>query len=198
MGRNSLIELADALSGEEEVRKREEGDSGPFLGRLAEFLENRVHGIIGGLGVRAYVRERPTMDFDVMIDSKEWASIKQFLVREGAELQGTLEETRMYTFQAFRMELDIRVAKSSLDQESLRHTKIRSYKKWKLRVVEPDYLAAMKVKAYSERKELPQGKQDRSDVRRLIDEKHARDRSIRTILKKHRPDLVPALDEILS
>ena len=198
ISRNPLVELADELSGEADVRKKDEGDAGPFIGHLAEFLQDKEHALIGGLGVRAYVRERPTFDFDVMISPGHWTEMRKFLSRHGAEASGSVEQTYMYSFPDFKMGLDVRLAKSPLDQEAIQNTIARPFKKWKLQVVKADYLAAMKVKAYSERKEQPQGEQDKRDVLRLLAGKHARTSAVQSILKKHRPDLLPELEEILK
>src|SRR5262245_48332870 len=100
----------------------------------------------------------------------------------------------MYAFAGFKMGLDVRLAKSPLDQEALLNYVERPFKRWKLRVVKPDSLVAMKLKAYSERRGSPQGDQDRRDVLHLVSGKHATDKRARSILKKHRPELISVLD----
>ncbi|MBI4566068.1 MAG: hypothetical protein HY716_15385 [Planctomycetes bacterium] len=198
MGRHPLLDLADELSGEAEERMREEGDSGPFIERLAEFLQGKNHALIGGLGVRAYVRQRPTLDFDVMIDPKHWTEMRRFLVREGADSAGSVEDTYLFRFERFKLGLDVRLARSPLDQDALRNTEARPFKRWKLRIVKPNHLAAMKVKAFSERKGSPQGDQDRQDVLRLIETGKASRQGVRAVLKKHRPDLLAEFESFFA
>ena len=72
----------------------------------------------------------------------------------------------------------------------------RRFKKWMLHVVQPDFLAAMKVKAYSERADTQKGEQDRRDVQRLV-AGPTTEATVRSILERHRPDLLEILDEIL-
>lgn len=57
--------------------------------------------------------------------------------------------------------------------------------------------AAMKVKAYSERKGQPEGDQDKKDVQGLVCVGSTSPEAIREILKRHRPDLASNLDKIL-
>lgn len=198
MTRHPLLELADELSGEAELRRKEEGDAGPFIDRLAKFLQGKEHGIIGGLGVRAHIRLRPTDDFDIMIDTKHWNEMKEFVRQEGLEHEFSIESTHKYKVPATRMELDVRLAESPLDKEALQNVFERPYHGMPLRVVKANHLVAMKVKAYSERKEYPGGRQDRTDVLDLLKLGKADEQAVRAILKKHRPDLLPELDEILK
>ncbi|MBI4612698.1 MAG: hypothetical protein HY720_03725 [Planctomycetes bacterium] len=198
MTRHPLLVLADELSGEAQMRREDEGDPGPFIERLVDFLQGRGHAIIGGLAVRAYVRIRPTNDFDVMMSPENWDAIRSFLAAEDAECSSSVEETYLYTFRSFKLDLDVRLARSPLDRAALDHTEARAYRGRTLAVVEANYLAAMKVKAYSERKELPKGEQDSKDVRRLIRANKADEKAVRAILARHRPDLLPELGEILA
>lgn len=197
MSRHPLIELADSLASEGEVRFREEGDAGPFLESLAEFLQGKEAAIIGGVAVRAFVRGRPTMDLDVMIDERHWSEMASFLAKQGARSTGCIEDTLLYDFAEFRLDLEVRVAKSDLDRAALRTLLSRRSKQWMLHIVQPDYLAAMKVKAYGDRKGTAKGDQDRRDVQRLVaGPTHAS--AVRVILQTHRQDLLATLEEILS
>lgn len=56
----------------------------------------------------------------------------------------------------------------------------------------------MKVKAYSERKETPSGRVDRTDVLGMLKVGATAEHEVRRILKKYRPDPLCELDEILS
>lgn len=196
MSRNPLVQLADDLAGDAGARYGEEGDAGPFLDRLAEFLQGKDAAISGGVAVRAFVRERPTLDLDVMIDERHWSDMVRFLADQGAQSTGCIESTFMYAFADFRLDLDVRVAKTGLDREALQATLPRRFKKWKLQVVQPDFLAAMKVKAFAERSETAKGDQDRRDVQRLV-AGPTTEPAVRAILARHRPDLLATLEEIL-
>ena len=124
---------------------------------------------------------------------------RKFLADEGAEVAGSIEETYLYTFPWVKPDLDVRLARSPLHREALASVAEKPAGRGKkLNVVEPDHLVAMKVKAYSERKKLPKGEQDRKDIVQLIRQKLANEGTVRAILAKHRPDLAPELDEILK
>lgn len=97
ISRNPLVELADELSGEAEMRKKEEGDAGPFIERLVQFLQDKDHALIGGLGVRAHVRERPTLDFDAMIQGGHWGEMRA----EQVEYSLPVESAYLCTFRSF-------------------------------------------------------------------------------------------------
>ncbi len=196
MSRNPLIELADNLARDADIRSKEEGDAGPFLEALAEFLQGRQFAIIGGVAVRSYVRDRPTLDFDLMISDAEWPDLVRFLSEHGAESAGSVEDTFLYTFGDFKLDLDIRIARSDLDREALGAVVTRRFKKWILRVVKPDHLAAMKLKAHSERKGTRKGDRDRNDVLDLL-AGHASEAALRELLGRHRPDLIAVLEEVL-
>lgn len=175
----------------------EEGDAGPFIERLVDFLQGKTHALIGGLAVRAYVRVRPTKDFDVMIDARHWTEMRSFLAREGAESVGAVEDTFLYTFPSFRMDVDVRLANTPLDREAVASVVERPYHGKTLRVVDPAHLATMKVKAFEERRGTPKGEQA-ADVRQLIGQKLADELDVRKVLERHRPDLLRVLDEILG
>lgn len=194
---NPLVELADQLSGEAEVRKMEEGDAGPFLGRLIEFLGGVEHAVSGGLAMRTYLRERPTLDFDVLVSGAAWEAVKDFAGRENLDLISTAEDIYSYRIPGTKMEFDVLVARSPLWKDALAATIERTVFKKPVRVLKPDFLAAMKVNAYSERKGLPGGEADKQDIRRLIEKGLADEDALRDILRRHRPDLLPELDEVL-
>ncbi len=197
MSRNPLIELADDLAGDSDVRLREEGDAGPFIERLAEFLQGKDSAILGGVAVRSYVRGRPTLDLDVMIDARHWQDMVRFLAEQGAQSTGCIENTFMYAFADFKLDLDVRIARTDLDREALQAVLTRRFKRWMLRVVQADFLAAMKVKACSERAGTEKGDQDRRDVQRLVAGPTS-EPAVRSILQRHRPDLLATLDGILQ
>jgi hypothetical protein len=111
---------------------------------------------------------------------------------------GSTENTYHFNLKKLNLDLDVRVAKSSLDEAALAAAKPAKFQGRKLKIVLGKDLAAMKVKAYSERKNDPQGIVDRDDVRGLLRVGAATELEVRQMLKKHRPDLLPELDEILS
>lgn len=198
MSYHPILAIADELSGEAEVRRTEEGDPGPFLARLITFLERIDHAISGGLAVRTYLRERPTLDFDVLISEDAWEPTRAFASREGLQLRSAAEDIYSFGVPGTKMEFDVLVARSPLWKAALASTVKRKVFGTSVRVLKPDALAAMKVKSYSERKGLPPGDADKMDIRRLVEKGLARPGAVRGILRRHRPDLLPTLDEILA
>ena len=159
MGPNHATEFADALD-IEGYRKPEEGyfplwqPIGKFREALVGFLEDKAHAFIGGIAARSYgAREAPTQDYDVMIDSGHLKEMTAFLEKQGAVLKGTVEDTYMFRVEPLKFDFDVRVARSTMDREALARAKGATFGGRKLRIVTPEYLAAMKVKACDERNE---------------------------------------------
>lgn len=198
MSYHPLLALADELSGEADVRRREEGDPGPFLERLIAFLQGIEHAISGGLALRTYLRERPTLDFDVLVSESAWERVQAFVSREGLTPLSAAQDIYSFGVPGTRMGFDVLVARSPLWKASLVDTVDRRVFGKTVRVLKPNFLAAMKVKSYSERKELPAGEADKNDVRRLVEKGLAIPDAVREILRRHRPDLLAELDEILG
>jgi len=204
MGPNHATEFADAL--EIEGFPKPKGGHFPLwesIGRfreaLTDFLAGKDHAFIGGVAVRSYgAREAPTKDYDVMVDSRHLKEITSFLEGQGAALKGTVEDTYQFRVEHLKFDFDVRVATSPLDREALAAAKGATFSGRKLRIVQSDHLAAMKVKAYSERKGSVKGQLDASDVRGLIGVGATTEDAVRGALKKHRPDLLAELDEILA
>lgn len=205
MGPNHLTEFADALV-IEGVRKPgkefyEMWDArGVFRGALADFLSGVNHAFIGGVASRSYgARLGPTQDYDVMIDREHLKGMTAFLEKRGATLKSTVEDTYQFRVASLKFDVDVRVARSSLDREALAKAKGASYEGRKLRIVRAEHLAAMKAKSYSERREIiPQGPLDAEDIRGLIAVGKTTASAVRAVLRRHRPDLLPVLEEILS
>ncbi len=191
MSQNAVIDLADRVA----ERPSREGDAGPFLERFAAFLQGKRFALIGGVAVRAYLRDRPTMDLDVMIDEAHWDAIRRFLHEERAESNATVENTYCYNIPGTELLLDVRLARSLLDREALAHFVAGRYKRWQLRVVQPNHLVAMKVKAYADRKGTRKGRRDRDDILDLLADRASAD-AVRQILLTHRPDLVELFDQV--
>jgi len=204
MGPNHATEFADAL--EIEGYPKPKGgyypvweSIGKFREALVDFLAGKEHAFIGGLAVRSYgAREGPTKDYDVMVDAAHLKELTEFLDREGAALKGTVADTYQFRVDALKFDFDLRVARSALDREALNMAKGATFGGRRLRIVTPEHLAAMKVKAYSERKESEKGRTDAADVRGLIEAARTTEEAVRKILEKHRPDLVPELEEIVK
>lgn len=204
MGPNHLTEFADALE-IEGYPKKDEGrfpmweSIGKFRNAMTGFLQGKDHAFIGGVAVRSYAaRTVPTGDYDVLIDPKHLKEFTSFLEGEGAKLVGTAEDTYSFRVVPLQFDFDLRVARSTLDREALAQAKTARYGDKKLRIVTPEYLAAMKVKAYSERKHSAKGKLDASDVLGLLDVGATASEKIREVLEKHRPDLTSDLHEITA
>jgi hypothetical protein len=64
-------------------------------------------------------------------------------------------------------------------------------------IVQPEHLAALKVKSFAERKGFKGGDKDKSDIQKLISTGQAKLEGIKSILQRNRPDLVTFLDEIM-
>ncbi len=191
MSHNAVIELADRVA----ERPTREGDAGPFLERFAAFLQGETFALIGGVAVRAYLRDRPTMDLDVMIDEAHWDAMRRFLHQENADSTATVEDTYCYNIPGTELLLDVRLARSPLDRDALAHFVVGRYKRWQLRVVQPNHLVAMKVKAYAERKGTRKGRRDRDDILDLLGDRASAE-VVRDLLLAHRPDLVELFDRI--
>lgn len=204
VGPNHLTEFADALQFEGKPKvsgaKQKKWEAlGRFRDELTRFLADKKAAFIGGVAVRSYGgRTTPTIDYDVLIDSGLLKPMTRILETLGGSLQGTVEETYHFYIAGPEIDLDVRVARTSLDQEALATRKQAAWEGRRLGIVTPKALAAMKVKAYSERKKQPEGATDRADVKGLIAVGATTEQEVRRMLKKHRPDLLPELDEILA
>ncbi|MHC4605344.1 MAG: hypothetical protein ACYTAF_00220, partial [Planctomycetota bacterium] len=95
------------------------------------------------------------------------------------------------------VDVDVRVARSPLDVGALGNASTARFRDRELMIVSPAFLGAMKVKAWSERKDLDKGRQDRADVAGLIAGGATTEEEIRAVLREHRPDLLAELDEML-
>jgi hypothetical protein len=138
------------------------------------------------------------MDYDIMIDQAGLSIAHKFLETQGAALRDSVKDTYQYVVEPIRLDVDVRIARSGLDREALAAAVAATYRTRRLRIVRADHLAAMKVKAYSERKNHPKGRQDGDDVRNLIVHGRTSASSVRDVLSRHRPDLLTHLDEILA
>ncbi len=202
-GPNHVTEFADALQFEGKPvippeKKAKWEALGRFREELTKFLVGKDAAFIGGVAVRSYGgRTAATVDYDLLIAPELLKEVTRFLESQGGDLQGTVEHTYCFHIKGADLPMDVRVARSPLDQVALSTSKRASFEGRKLRLVRPAALGAMKVKAYSERKGRPQGRRDREDVRGLIEVGAAEEEEIRQLLEKHRPDLLPELDEIL-
>jgi hypothetical protein len=203
-GPNPVTDFADALQFEGKPKmpsdKQEKWEAlGRFRDALTKFLEGKNAAFIGGVAVRSYgARTAATVDFDVLVEPKLLQGMTKFLEGQGGTLVGTVENTYSFNLKGPAMDLDVRVAKGALDETSLAGAKPASFQGRKLKIVLAKALAAMKVKAYSERKHQAQGKVDREDVRGLLKVGATTELEVRQLLKKHRPDLLAELDEILA
>jgi hypothetical protein len=202
-GPNPVTDFADAL--EFEGRRQMPPDEkkqwdalGRFRDALTGFLVGKEAAFIGGVAVRTYGgRRTATVDFDFLVAPALLKGVTSFLEGQGGALKSTVESTYSFYVEPCRLDVDVRVAESALDKEALETAGESRFKGRKLRIVRPDFLAAMKVKAYSERKGQPEGDQDRKDVQGLVGVASTSPEAIREILKRHRPDLTADLEEIL-
>ncbi|HVR83261.1 MAG TPA: hypothetical protein VMU54_03060 [Planctomycetota bacterium] len=203
-GPNPVTDFADALQfeGKPELPsdKQEEWEGlGTFRDHLTKFMEGKNIAFIDGVAVRSYGgRTKATVDFDILVESKLLQGTTKFLEGQGGTLMGSSENTYHFNLKGLVLDLDVRVAKSPLDEAALAGAKLATFQGRKLKIVLAKALTAMKVKAYSERKHEPQGLIDRDDVRGLLKVGAATEHEVRQILKKYRPDLLSELDEILS
>jgi len=203
-GPNVVTDFADALLFEgkpkmSEDKKRKWGALGHLREELTQFLAGKNAAFIGGVAVRSYGgRTAATIDFYVLIDPKLLKETTTFLEEQGGTLASSVENTYTFRMGPAGIDLDVRVAKSPLDQAALAGAKPASFRDRKLTIVLPGELTAMKVKAYSERKETPSGRVDRTDVLGMLKVGATTEHEVRRILKKYRPDLLCELDEILS
>jgi hypothetical protein len=203
-GPNPVTDFADTLEFEGKQKmpsdKQEKWEAlGRFRDELTKYLSGKNAAFIGGVAVRSYGgRTAATIDFDVLVDPKLLKETTKFLESEGGILMGTQENTYHFRIKGPAIDLDIRVAKGSLDEDALAGAKPAKFEGRKLKIVLAGALAAMKVKAYSERKNEPQGKIDRADVRGLLKVGATNEVEVRQMLKKHRPDLLPEFEEILG
>jgi len=203
-GPNPVTDFADALECEGRYdMPPDEKDRWEALGRfrdaLTQFLAGKEAAFIGGVAVRTYGgRTTATVDFDFLVAPSLLKDVTSFLESEGAELKGTVESTYSFRVKPCALNVDVRLAQSALDQEALQTGGTSRFRGRQLGIVRPDFLAAMKVKAYSERKGQSEGDQDRKDVQGLVRVGSTSPEAIREILKRHRPDLVSELDEILQ
>jgi len=202
-GPNAVTDFADALECEGRYQmppdeKKQWEALGHFRDALTEFLVGKDAAFIGGVAVRTYGgRRTATVDFDFLVAPSLLKEVTSFLEAQGGTLKSTVESTYSFHVEPCRLDVDVRLAESALDKEALQTAGDSRFKGRKLRIVRPDFLAAMKVKAYSERKGQPEGDQDKKDIHGLIGVGSTSPEAIREILKRHRPDLASDLDEIL-
>lgn len=199
-----VTDFADALECEGKYtmppKEREQWEAlGRFRDALTTFLEDKNVAFIGGVAVRTYGgRLTPTVDFDLLVERSFLKDITAFLEAQGGVLQGTVENTYSFFLEPCALDFDLRVAESALDKEELATANPAPFKGRRLQIVRAGLLAAMKVKACRERKDQPEGVQDRDDVRGLIRSGATTEFEIREILTRFRPDLLRELEEILT
>ncbi len=204
MGPNELTELADEL--QIDGFDRPAGgffpmwqSIGAFRDDLVHFLSGKRHAFIGGVAARSYgAREGPTFDYDIMIATDVLQDVNAFLEKNGAVLKGTVEDTCMYRVTSLAFDVDVRVARSGLDRAALDAAKPATYRDTRLGIVMPVHLAAMKVKAFSERADSDKGRNDRLDIIGLIRTGATTEEAIRDVLQAHRPDLLTTLERMLE
>jgi hypothetical protein len=203
-GPNPVTDFADALEFEGRHQmppdeKKQWDALGRFRDALTEFLVGKDAAFIGGVAVRSYGgRRTATVDFDFLVAPALLKEVTSFLGGQGGLLKSTVESTYSFHVEPCRLDVDVRLAESALDKEALKTAGDSRFKGRKLRIVRPEFLPTMKVKAYSERKGQPEGDQDRKDVQGLVGVGSTSPEAIREILKRHRPDLAAELDEILQ
>lgn len=204
MGPNELTELADGL--QIEGFDRPSGgffpmwqSIGAFRDDLVHFLSGKRHTFIGGVAARSYgAREGPTFDYDIMIAPELLQEVNAFLEKNGAVLKGTVEDTYLYRVTSLSFDVDVRVARSGLDWAALDAAKTATYGATRLGIVTPVHLAAMKVKAFSERASTEKGRMDRLEVLGLLRTGATMEAGIREVLDAHRPDLLATLGAMLQ
>ncbi len=203
-GPNHLTEFADTLEFEGKPQmpphKKEQWDAlGRFRDHLTLFLVGKKAAFIGGVAVRSYGgRVGATTDYDLLVEEGFLKPVTSFLLKETGDLKGSVEDTYLFHIASCALDIDIRVARSPLDKEALAKAKAATFMGRKLKVVRPAHLAAMKVKAFRERKEGKKGRLDREDVQGLVDSGATDVVEIQEVLKRRRPDLLSELDEILA
>ena len=204
-GPNEITDFADALEFEgkhvmTEMEQNQWEALRGFRSALTEYLSGKNAAFIGGVAVRSYGgRTGATFDYDVMIEPSLLQDTTTFLEGQGAALRSTVEHTYTFHVSPCDVDLDVRVAKTPLDQEGLAKAKGATFQNRRLKVVLPSHLACMKVKSYSERKTDPvKGPLDRNDVRGLVRCGATSPDEIRDVLRRHRPDLLRELEEILA
>jgi len=204
MGPNDLTEFADGLQFEGKPMtppgSQEAWEArGRFRDALTAFLSGKNVAFIGGVAVRSYgARIEPTKDYDILVDPGLLKDVTAFLESLGGHLDSNEDETYFFFFRDAWFHLDVSVAWNPLYREALDTAKKAVFQGRDLKIVLPTPLGAMKVKAYSERKDLKKKELDGSDVRGLLSVGATTEEEIRGLLAKHRPDLLPALAEILA
>ncbi len=203
-GPNPVSDFADALEfdGRYVMPPQEKAEweaLGRFREDLTRFLAGRNAAFIGGIAVRSYGgRAGPTTDFDLLIDEDLLKPMTAFLESQGAGLAGTVENTYAFLVKPCSTDFDVRVARTALDAVALSTAKPATFSGRALKIVLPAPLAAMKVKAYADRKGTESGQRDRADVRGLIACGSTSPDAVRDVLARHSPLLLPALEEILK
>lgn len=210
MGPNHLTEFADSLAAtldDQAACRLDRGFSmiteslGRFREALVDFLQARRHAFAGGVAVRTYrARVGPTEDYDFLIDPVHMPEFMDFMEKQGAILQGTSDDTFFFSlkYDTHAFHVDVMEARSPLCKEALDAATPVSYQGRRLRLVTADHLAAMKVKAYQERRDAVKRRTDRADVLGLLATGKGTADKVRDILNRRRPDLLPVLEEILG
>jgi hypothetical protein len=202
MGPNHLTEFADELE-VEGYPKPQKGhfpmweEFGAFRERLADFMVGKDLAFAGGVAVRTYgARRGPTEDYDILAGRAHYKDLWKFLEGEGFQYVGSVESTDLMKQRDLGFELDILIADNPLYQEAMAGARSARWRGRTLKLVDPDHLAAMKVKAYAERRDDEKKAQDRRDVVSLLS-KEADAERVREVLARLLPKLLPAFDEIL-
>jgi hypothetical protein len=207
-GPNHLTDFADALQFEGKPAMSPENSArwealGRFREALTLFLAGKNAAFIGGVAVRSYggslrLPMRPTGDYDLLIDDELLKQMTKFLEGQGGVLDSTDEDTYFFYLKPADLHIDVRTARQPFDRLALSRAKGATFEERKLKIVIPPVLAAMKVKAWSERRDLEKKAIDANDVRGLIGRRIALESEVRDLLLKYYPDLVANLDEILK
>lgn len=203
MGPNHLTEFADAL--EIEGHPKPPGGHfpmweaiGTFRQQLADFMVGRDAAFAGGVMVRSYgARLGPTFDYDVLTALDHLKELWKFLEDRDFEYVGSWESVDKLRHREMRLDVDILIADNPLYKEALATARPASWQGRKLKIVEKDHGAAMKVKAYAERRDEEKKKLDAHDFAGLL-KQGADVEQVRDILQRLAPKFLPALEEILA
>lgn len=207
-GPNPMTDFADGLEFEgkpmmsPEAQARWEG-LGRFRDALAAFLSGKDAAFIGGVAVRSYAGKfrmplRPTGDFDLLVSEGFLKELTAYLEKQGAVLDSTDEDCYFFYVQPLKFHLDVMTARSPLMKEALATATGANFQGHALKLVTPQVLVAMKVKAHSERRNAAKKAIDRSDVLGLIQSGAASEEEVRKVLARVSPDLLSEFDAILS
>jgi hypothetical protein len=167
-----------------------EGKADKVTELIAKRFKKGEYVVIGGLALRSYFKgARPlTPDIDLLVSSSAKDSLKSFLKEVKLKRTNVFLGSRWIVAEKDKVEIDLKIADKSYEQEALKYPKKVNYAGNTIYVIAPEYLALMKMEALREK--------DEKDLMILFKLSVFKHKKFKQLLEKYMPDKVDDYKQI--